>query len=414
MKRFIVYISSLSLMVLFTTACYPIVRKAVCSVPVADLVGTALKHHVPRGVLQAYTRLPLAHKESPAICPRVHQLLFNEVVTVKEIQGDEVLIEIPNVFYELEHDNKPQQSYWTLKKNLFMLDTVADQKVLAAIPHPLITNKDEISVFLNNTVALRKPWYNNKTKTTYSAGTRFVRVGKQTQEGYPVLILHKGNLYTVTIPYVVAFVYRYTAPEHHIQEFVNLIRSWAHTDGYIPYVLGGCSIISQCPDNTFKETAIIEQQQAIGTVFERSSCNASPKAGLDCTGLIVRAAQLVGIPYFLKNSTTIAQNLTPLKPEDTMHNGDLIWIPGHVMVISDVQKGLLIEARHYYHGYGKVHEIPLQEQFKEMTNYHLLQKAFFEQKPLIRLNNEGNVVQVIPTFKILKFASVWQLPNRHS
>jgi hypothetical protein len=133
-----------------------------------------------------------------------------------------------------------------------------------------------------------------------------------------------------------------------------------------------------------------------------------PQPGLDCAGLIARAAHLAGIPYFYKNSLTIAKHLAPLNKKETISEGDIIWLPGHVMVVSSLKDNLLVEARHYSHGYGKVHEIPLSHQFKNINSYEQLAAHFFNKKPLQRLDKSGKVVQVLPDFKILKLASVWR------
>jgi hypothetical protein len=117
---------------------------------------------------------------------------------------------------------------------------------------------------------------------------------------------------------------------------------------------------------------------------------------------------LAGIPYFYKNSLTIAKHLAPLNKKETISEGDIIWLPGHVMVVSSLKDNLLVEARHYSHGYGKVHEIPLSHQFKNINSYEQLAAHFFNKKPLQRLDKSGKVVQVLPDFKILKLASVWR------
>lgn len=123
--------------------------------------------------------------------------------------------------------------------------------------------------------------------------------------------------------------------------------------------------------------------------------------------MILRGAQLCGIPYFFKNSTTLAQNLTPLQKNEDLENGDLIWFLGHVIIISDVKNNLVVEARGYEHSYGRVHEASLKTQFNNISTYEDLKKAYLEHIPLERLNLQGIVAKEIPTFKLLKLKSVW-------
>jgi hypothetical protein len=136
----------------------------------------------------------------------------------------------------------------------------------------------------------------------------------------------------------------------------------------------------------------------------RFSYNQLP--GFDCAGLILRAAQCCGIPFFFKNSTTIAHYMRPLQPNETIEEGDILWIYGHVMVVADIRRNTIVEARSHYHGFGKVHEIPLHQEFKGMNTFEDLRKAFFNKQGLERLDASGNVVQKITQFKILKFSSL--------
>src|SRR5205814_4688733 len=118
--------------------------------------------------------------------------------------------------------------------------------------------------------------------------------------------------------------------------------------------------------------------------YEHERDTQSPKNGFDCSGVILRAAQIAGIPYFCKNTTTIAQCLTPLKSEQQLREGDLILIKGHVMIVSDITKNLLIEARSYGHGYGKLHEISIDQVFEGIETYKDLCDAYYEKKVVKR------------------------------
>ena len=115
-----------------------------------------------------------------------------------------------------------------------------------------------------------------------------------------------------------------------------------------------------------------------------------------------------GIPYFLKNTTTLERVLKPLTPEETLREGDLIKITGHVMVVADLENNTLIEARGYQDGYGKVHEIALPLVFKGINSYQDLLDAYYAKKTLIRLNSDGKESQIFPTFNLLRLESAWQ------
>lgn len=173
---------------------------------------------------------------------------------------------------------------------------------------------------------------------------------------------------------------------------------------FIPYVWGGCSYTTLCTDPYFQLKTVRSKHRPHAKprrYFEYPTCHTQPYNGFDCAGLILRAAQASGIPYFYKNTATILQNLEPLQPEDQIANGDLIWLPAHIMVISDVEQNLCIEARHYAQGYGKVHETSIHKIFKDINNYQDLRAAHFSQNLIDRLNRHQKSAQKVK-IKILK------------
>jgi len=102
-------------------------KKAVIIVSVADLVDQKMeKLSGPQSVQLAYEQLPLCGgNTAPKIaCFRIHQLLFNEVVEILEEKEQEIRIRIPNFFYIIPTSNKPQVTYWTLKKNIITFDKI--------------------------------------------------------------------------------------------------------------------------------------------------------------------------------------------------------------------------------------------------------------------------------------------------
>ncbi len=389
----------------FATATHPVYKssgKAVCIVPVADLLGESLQEVTTHGKY-SYHSLPIAYKnfEGPA---RVHQLLFNEVVDIKDVRGKEMLVELPQLFYETTTLKRPQTLYWTATKNLRPLQLLADQGIsLSTFPQPLTRTKVTFEKALHNTVSLTQPFFDGATGLTYSAGTRFVVAEQQNSPDHIVAHLFdikKNSSSTITLPKHVCLVHEEKSNEQRVADFVNIVVSWAHqSSGFIPYVWGGCSVSGLCKQDQFTEHNDTFSRPELSTSF--------PIAGLDCTGLVARAAHLAGIPYFYKNSFTIAKYVAPLGKDEKISEGDLLWIPGHVMVVSSVKNALLVEARHYSHGYGKVHEIKLEQQFKGMHSYQDLITAFFSKKSLKRLDRSGKIVQVVPGFKILKLSSIW-------
>ena len=96
--------------------------KAVVIVPIADAIGSQIQTFFPEGSSgQSHTNLPVSGGMplSSSCCPRLHQLLFNEIGTVIKEEGQEVLIKISNCFYITHTNNTPHHAYWTLKKKYY-------------------------------------------------------------------------------------------------------------------------------------------------------------------------------------------------------------------------------------------------------------------------------------------------------
>lgn len=381
-------------------------KQAVVVVPVADLVGQQYNHRKSPAAL--YQDLSVCGRQGVYACPRVHQLLYNEMVTIIEDKGEELVVKIPHAFFETHNSSTPQNTYWLLKKNVMPLATLTRHGIdLTGIPAPLTYNQKKNSVPQQHLVTLMLPFVDTKAGHTFSAGTRFVIATDQQQENdetIPVYVIDRQPLQQriVQLPKTICFLQPETK-EQQLAQFVILLKKWAQQqDGFIPYVWGGCSFINHCYDEAFSWHAVHD-----GTAFARADSQA-PHTGFDCAGLVLRAAQACGIPYFLKNTTTIAKTLAPLQPGQHLVAGDLIWIPGHVMVVADTRHHTVIEARHYSHGYGKIHMLPLRTVFHGVKTMHQLENMFFNNKKLRRLDKDGTVVQTIPSFKLLRMASVWE------
>lgn len=387
-------------------------KKALVIVPVADLVGQPLS---TSNVFFSYHNIPLAAgtPKQSSVCPRLHQLLFNEIVDVIEKQNDEVQVNISTVYHLIQMSTKPQITYWAHKKNLVPLEILDKKRVdIHKIPPPIDFNNPSLETTHANTITLIYPWVNPITKQTFSSGTRFVLTPQQPQKNYYSIYLFNPMNFSFTetaIPKQLCLHYNNLHSNgERITLFIQLLRKWAHPDnGFIPYVWGGCSFINVCKKDMFSSHEIKNEL----SYFARDEIQSIPKNGFDCSGLIARAAQICGIPYFLKNTTTLAAQLGSLQKKEKLHEGDLIWMPGHVMVVSSILNNTIIEARGYRAGYGKIHELPLHKVFKDITTFSDLQRIYFNNKPFYLLNKENEVSSTITTYKLLKLASIW---NQHA
>lgn len=384
------------------------VQKGIVIVPVADLVGQPMQsyyRHLP--VQNAYNSMVYApygsHYEA---CPRVHQLLYHEIVDIIKKQGNEIEIDIPQVFYQTASNSNPQTIYWTLAKNILPLDPKKHD--LNKLPR--VVNFKTNQIGHANTISLLEPFYEPQSQTTFSAGTRFVACKEQSSPtSVLAYFLHpkKRTVDTCVIPKkIVHFVGNRTNKER-VADFIMALRKWAtQSDGIIPYVWGGCSFTQTLALNKFTVEQKPVRGKVLGHYIRQDQANPL-KAGFDCSGIIVRSAQIVGLPYFFKNTYTITQQLPALKHDERLKSGDLIWIRGHIYVVADTNKQTVIEAHAYDGGYGRVHEIPISKVFKGIETFAQLANAYRYKRPLERLNDKGDVYQRYNEIKLLKFGGQW-------
>ena len=344
-----------------------------CNVPVADLIGAPINSFFKKNELsikELYATLDYDKKPLQS-CPRIAQLLYNDPVKIIEYRGDEVKIVTPQWNYSVK--NKLCKHYW-LQASLI---TPLTQKRCHYHPNniPYKTTKQTI-------IVLTKPWHHKKTGQWFVPGTRFVLAHKKksNKNYFKVFYTDPSHTHIVTIPTSHAREEELLQPTTARKLFIVLLTSWAHhLNKPIPYALGGSSYQGLNNPNT-----------------------ASPLLGFDCGKLITRAAQICGIPLYAGNSITLHNSLQQLTKNDVLKDGDIIYFPGHVIIISNVKKGLLLEARGYGSGYGIVHEIPFSEQFKDIKTTEDLMHAYLTKKKIIRLDKQGKKTEIIDKIILLK------------
>lgn len=411
-------------------------KKAVINKPIADLIGqpitTIRPHEAPH---DAYNNIALCGGQinSSYACPRLHQLLYNDIVEVIKDTNDEVCISISQAYYLIPSSSTPSSSakakfiqssvegadkqthYWTLKKNITFLD---DLNVCNIPTHHLpdpITFSDSMHTALtqNNIITLIEPYYDPILRITFSVGTRFMQVPlsskKRSSYVYAFAINHETHKeQQIKIPLSKCVIGdNIKTPMSRINDYVALLKKWTHTKtGCIPYTWGGTSFAHTTSGN-FKE---ITRKTNNGdySLYDYEKNNHCPKNGFDCSGVIARATQICGIPYFCKNTTTIPHGLISLKSDQIIAAGDLILIKGHVMVVSDIKKNLLIEARSYSHGYGKLQEIELKKVFEGIETYQDLMNAYNNKVVIKRKDKQGKVRDTFTNLQLFSMISAFK------
>jgi hypothetical protein len=372
---------------------------AVVTSPVADLIFqpmSELKDQYKKGF--SYEQIPVSG-ESIA-CPRAHQLRANDLVDVVEERDDEVRVFAPSFFYLRRDTIIPQHHYWMRKKDLMALqDIPICTPHQSSIPEAIVVQKP-----IPYAVTLSKPWYDRTTKTQFSAGTRFASDGSD-EKHHHIFVFnpHQKHYVRTSCPLSYCLIPSSTLKEQR-KQMIDLARSWTtNKDGFIPYAWGGTSIGKRVNYPRAHDHKIQRTDGTTPTYYEWPGRKSTPKTGIDCSGLILLAAQSVGIPYFCKNSYTAETTLRPVRSYDDLEIGDVIMFRGHVMLVADLERNTLIEARGYGDGYGKVHEIPLSEEFNGINTYEELIARIASGEPIERLDKERNVRDPLQ-IKLLKLA----------
>ncbi len=377
--------------------------QAFCIVPVADLLSQKLSitgHHT---LEEKYALIPLSEKQPASLCCRATQLLFNERVTIIEQSGEQSYVETS--FWYLKNSSFQSPStrnnrFWTLTKNLKFLQKLTSEENAAIPPTDPERLREKI-------ITLVLPWHCHETATSYSAGTQFIVTG-QNNDHYQIKLYHQktSSLVESTVSKSICILTKKRTDEQKRKLFLTTIQRWVHGIPYfIPYVLGGASILE-----TFKDTLFYEKKMIVGkikgTSFIRPECTTTPHTGVDCAGLIRLACKVAGIPLTATNSKSIAQSLFKVAPTTALQNGDILFWKGHAAIVSDAKQGLLVEARGYEHGYGLLQEIPYSLELQGITTTDKLMNAYTRKKPIQRLDKQGHYRETITDLTILSLLPV--------
>jgi len=353
---------------------------AVITTPVVDLfINLPLQENPPASAVG-----------TQGTCKRAYQGLLNEVVQCIEQKDDFVRIAFDGLIYGVNQANEPLNSFWISKKHLVALDTVEPHtQGTATFPIPSYERHN------GSTVVLTFPWNN------YSLGTRFVRVpSADSSTAYGACLYNPEAKTTqyIQIPLSCGRIEQMQSPEQARTTFITIINSLFDRVSALPgqqvvaYAWGGASATRWYKDEDKHATA--------DGKWVRSNDPQTPYSGYDCSSLPFRIAQASGIEYPFKTTGMLSKYGTTLAPHDTLQAGDLLWIPGHVLIISNLNKNELIEMRGYDAGFGKLDRTTLGQRFQNIVTYADLLQAYHTQQPLIARTKE--VTTQITDYKLIK------------
>ena len=331
--------------------------------------------------------------DNPAACPntagvaRAHQGLYNDLGYCSEETEDKIKISYPNVVYGFNGKTKQAvSSFWARKEHIVPLDDLSPEH-LDALPSSEYAQ--------DPTIVLTYPW------KKFSVGTRFKHIPEDdTKKAYAIARIDHN-----TDSVVFDFIPKKNAIQEIkldaqsarelfvkvIHDFVDRVTQSGHNN-VIPYVWGGSSFTKPYQDEAFHKK---------DGAWHRNEKN-NTYGGYDCSEFVMRMAKIAGIDFPWKTTSMIERSKRALNDEDQLENGDLIWVPGHIMIVSDIQNNEMIESRAYTSGYGRVHRIPLSESFDGVTTYDDLLERYFNHETIKFKNKDGSVTKKEHKFKLLK------------
>lgn len=309
-------------------------------------------------------------------CPRAHQALFNEIAECHECQDENIKVTFPQVIYGYDEQTQTvRNTFWGHAQDMIPL-TQLSSSMKNSIPPSEYAQAP--------TIVLTYPW------NYYSMGTRFIHVRENdTKDSYAIIHpnFETNSSYLDFVPHEDAIEEVANTPVQARNLFVTLInniidRVQKEPHQVIPYAWGGSSFVQ-----LYEDEAFYQQDGA----WHRKEKN-DPYSGYDCSEFVMRMAKIAGISFPWKTSTAIERGLKKLSASDQLKDGDIMWVPGHVMIVSNIKNNELIEARSYSVGYGCVHRLKLENCFENVKTYADLLEHYCNNKPVRFKNKAGDIL----------------------
>lgn len=341
---------------------------ALCQRTITDLVLHCIPSSSPQRVMQDLPQ-SIDVQHPPAVW-RIHQALFHDWVKIEKKENKQYQLYIPSVQYRLSlEDTTLYSEFWGLQQDFVMQQTLLKENIDIQKLPPLPTEEKKDTFFF-----LTKPYSDTKNGVLFSIGTAF-RIEEKSFQGIATHYYHPTlkKLVLLQVPYT-HLIFSLPNPDTR-KTFLFLLSQLLDLQPKIPYVFGGCS-----------------WHPSYTSLF----------SGFDCSGLILKMAQLAGIPLLYKNTLTLMQYLPSLQDPCHVEPGDLICFKGHVMVISSLKPLKIIHAVGIQSLYASVVEVFLQDFFQSIDTLNKLFEYMTKPQAISLLNKNGTPYAEVTHFKVLK------------
>lgn len=371
--------------------------------PVVDLITTNFQQPEQRD------QLLKAYAPDRPVCwfPRLFQALFGEMAFWDDANAPidgYVCVELCNCYFATKTGGIQPLRYWARRTDLLRFDELSD-RARKLFPEPIFYQKPS-SVHAASVVTLAEPWTSKATRKTYSAGTRFLAYNSNKAKAKKITVVFydpvTGSRVFDQIPrYRLVQGGRPIPFDARRGVFIDLLMQWSDSVmGIVPYVWGGASYLERLSDN---EGRLVDGMIVDKNVRHWIRGGRGQVSGFDCSGLVLRAAQACGIPYFCRTSSTAGALLDPVKTVNELESGDLCVTHGHGHIFVIAGDGKIIEAAGYGSRYGRVQCTAVGDRFLNAQSYgDLVALCVNGSVPLYRKKNGDPDPSISSGFVIVK------------
>lgn len=419
--------------------------KAVCVVPVANMFNEYLnekkefKGSLTRDLTDAEIRrgyyAVLASNENNTEFMRIHQLLFNQIVTVLEIKGIECKVQCEDHFSQNKEGQKPYNTYVMLTEHLVFLDDLPDNALTRYLPTPFIYHDEQSYALTSDVFTLTRPFRDWATGIHFSVGTRFKVVNghKRLMPGIVEIVdvyrlTPQSSFEIMTIETKYGTFNTPTTPAQAKECIKDFLAAYATTmeshKAAATLAFGGSSITRTFNPLDYKKTSFTRPDGYKVKGFNRNQQDAAEiQTGCSMPELRSMAERVCNVPSFIKNTTTLLRLGRRLADNEQLEECDYICAQGYLGTVFSLEENFVVDIKNYMHCDGYAHLESLSKTFQgifindglvityPIHTYDDLVNAYRSKHSLAILDRTGE--NIIVTFKggewaLIKFSPAYR------
>lgn len=336
-------------------------------------------------------------------CPRIHQLILHQVVTILEVLEHEYKVLIHHAWVQNKEGKYVPLTGYVLKEDVQLVSTLrAEIDPKKYIPdQPGFSNSAPY-------VVLKEPFYN------HSIGTRF-NLSCEDNNNSSALRNNKWNVRALSYTSHGATDLCYSIPKEfcHValdgklsissEECVE--EAIKNTSEKCPFTWGGATYTHPLHDDVKPIKSTMNDEN--NNPYERWDRTDMPllRSGMDASGYFLTLCQLCHIQNFAKNTTTLFALLDTIKPGYSLKNLDVVIFAGYAGFLHP-EHNRITETRGYTNHSGRVRTVELSKTFKGIETTEQLLEAYYAGTPLELLSDAGAVIMAVKSWKIAPFESL--------